>query len=83
MVISAVVVDISRLVIYGLTFFQEDFMVLQQQGGMGLVVAGSLSAFVGSFVGSRVLEKVTLRALQIFIAAMMCLLAVVLGLGIV
>lgn len=83
MVISAVVVDISRLVIYGSTFFRKDFVVLQEQGGIGVVIAGSLSAFVGSFIGSRLLEKITLGSLQIFIAMMMFLLAVALGLGIV
>lgn len=83
MVISAVVVDLSRLVIYGATFFGQDFMVLQEQGVIGLIAAGSLSAFIGSFAGARLLKKMTLRALQKMIAIMLFLLAIALGCGIV
>lgn len=83
MVISAVVVDLSRLVIYGTTFFRQDFPALQQQGLIGLIAAGSLSAFTGSFAGARLLKKITLAALQKMIAVMLFLLALALGCGIV
>jgi hypothetical protein len=82
MVLSSMLVDISRLIIYGLTFFQRGFDVLQQRGGLGLVAAGSLSAFAGSFAGSRLLEKMTLDSIRTFIAVMLFLLAAALGLGI-
>jgi hypothetical protein len=41
----AVAVDISRLLVYGITFFARDFAILRQGGGVGLVVAGSLARF--------------------------------------
>jgi hypothetical protein len=59
----AVVVDICRLLVYGSTFFARDFAILRQGGGVGLVVAGSLAAFLGAFIGSRLLKKVTMRGI--------------------
>ena len=47
MVVSAVVVDISRLIIYGSTFFARDFAILKDRGGIELVLAGTLAAFLG------------------------------------
>lgn len=82
MVTSAVIVDISRLLVYGLTFFQRDFVLLREQSVTGLVIAGALSAFIGSFVGSRLLEKITLKTLRTFIAVLLFLLAIALGSGI-
>ena len=63
-ILSAIVVDLSRMTVYGLTFFARDFEILRAQGGIGLVVAGSLAAFLGAFLGSRLLQKVTMRSIQ-------------------
>jgi len=81
MVLSAVIVDISRLLVYGLTFFERDFRLLYQQGGVYVVLCGVIAAFIGSFIGSRLLEKITLNVIKITIAIMLLLIAVALGLG--
>jgi uncharacterized membrane protein YfcA len=81
MVLSAVIVDISRLMIYGITFFERDFRMLYQQGGFYVVFFGVVAAFLGSFIGSRFLDKITLQIIKIFIAIMLLLIAVALGLG--
>ena len=83
MVVSAVIVDISRLLIYGITFFSRDFDLLQSQGGIGLVIAGSLCAFGGAFVGSRLLKKITMRTIQLIVGSMLLFLAVALGSGLI
>ncbi len=83
MVVSAVVVDISRLIIYGSTFFARDFEILWQGGGVGLVIAGSLAAFLGAFIGSRLLKKVTMQGIQIAVGTMLLLLSLALGSGLV
>jgi uncharacterized membrane protein YfcA len=83
MVISAIVVDVSRLIIYGSTFFARDFQVLKSQGGIGLVIAGSLAAFLGAFLGSRLLGKITMRSIQILVGIMLLLLSFALGFGLV
>ena len=81
MILSAVIVDISRLLVYGFTFFERDFRLLYQQGGHYLVLAGTLAAFSGSFIASRFLEKITLQGLKFFIAIMLVIIAFALGLG--
>lgn len=83
MVVSAVVVDLSRLVIYGATFFSRDFAVLKTQGVIELVIAGSLAAFAGAFIGSRLLKKITMRTIQILVGVMLLVLAVAIGTGII
>jgi len=83
MVISAVVVDLARLAVYGATFFRQDLPALQEQGLLGLIAAGSLAAFTGSFAGARLLKKMTLAGLQKMIAVMLFLLALALGCGMV
>jgi uncharacterized membrane protein YfcA len=83
MVVSAVVVDIARLLVYGSTFFARDFEILKSQGGILLVVAGSLAAFLGAFIGRRLMKKITMRAIQITVGIMLLLLSVALGSGLV
>ncbi|RJX31806.1 MAG: sulfite exporter TauE/SafE family protein [Desulfarculus sp.] len=83
MVISAIVVDLSRMLIYGLTFLPRDLSLLQNQQGLGLVAAGSLAAFAGAFLGSRLLGKITMRAIQNTVGVLLLLLALALGAGLV
>jgi uncharacterized protein len=83
MVVSAVVVDLSRLMIYGATFFSRDFAILKDQGGIGLVIAGSLAAFSGAFIASRFLKKITMRTIQIVVGIMLFFLAIAIGTGII
>jgi uncharacterized membrane protein YfcA len=83
MVVSAVVVDVSRLIVYGSTFFSRDFSILAEKGGVGLVVAGSLAAFLGAFIGSRLLKKIAMRAIQITVGILLLLLSISLGAGLV
>src|SRR5262249_5356515 len=52
-VLCAVVIDVSRLAVYGVTLFSKQFEAMQSQGIAGLVVAGSLAAFLGAFIGKR------------------------------
>jgi len=82
-VVAAVVVDLARLGVYGKTFFARDFAILRERGGEGLVVAAVVAAWLGSFVGSRLVRSVTLRALQTIVAAMLLLVAVLLAAGLV
>lgn len=80
-VVSAVVVDVSRLVIYGATFFSKHFTTLGGHGENGLIVAGILSAWLGSFIGLRLLRKITIKTLQVIVGGMLLILSVALGIG--
>ena len=82
-VICAVVVDFARLIVYGSTFFVQHFDTIGAGGGWGLIAAGSLAAFLGSFLGRRLLEKVTMKTVQWIVAVMLFVLAAAMGTGII
>lgn len=85
MVVSAVVVDISRLAVYGATFLGESFQAVSGSGhnAWRLVAAGTVAAFAGSFIGARLVTKVTMRAIQVLVAVMLLLLGIALGIGLI
>jgi len=80
-VVSAVIVDLSRLAIYGVTFLSQHFTTLGEHGESGLIVAGILSAWLGSFIGVRLLKKITIKTLQFIVGGMLLFLSVALGIG--
>src|SRR5262249_46683785 len=82
-VLCACLVDAARLTVYGVTFFGRHVEELSSAGGGRLVVAACACAFAGSFVGTRLVRKVTLQTLQRCVAVGLLLLAVALGAGLV
>lgn len=68
-VVSAVLVDLARLLVYGVTLL--GIGVVDLEGTWGLVVAATASAFIGSYAASRYLTKVTMSAIRIVVAAML------------
>lgn len=81
-VVAAVVVDLTRLGIYGLSHFTRNFAVLTPET-WGIVGVAILCAFLGAFVGSRLVKKITLRAVQLTVAAAMVILGSGLALGLI
>lgn len=77
-VVSAVIVDTARLGVYGVSYFSASFEALPREIA-GLVISASLAAFIGAFLGARLLKKVTLRTVQILVAT--CMIAVGSGLA--
>lgn len=80
-VVSAVIVDIARLLVYGISFYSVRFAMIESNI-WGLVIAATIAAFVGSFVGKRLLNKVTLRAVQILVGVLLILVGIGLVIGI-
>jgi uncharacterized membrane protein YfcA len=76
-IVSAIIVDAARLLVYGLGFYAGS-LALIAPGMKGLVLAAMLAAFVGSFVGTRLMKTVTLHAIQIIVGVML----IVVGAGI-
>jgi uncharacterized protein len=75
-VVAAVVVDTVRLAVYGAAFYASSFAALGSEVA-GVVGTAILAAFVGAYIGSRLIEEVTWGFVQILVAAMM----VVIGIG--
>jgi hypothetical protein len=77
--VSAVIVDVARLLIYGLSFYTVSFA-----GAIDiweLVLAATLAAFLGAFIGTRLIKKVTLRTLQIIVGLMLILVGIGMATG--
>lgn len=72
--VSAVFVDLSRLVVYGVTF--QTVKISGTGNIWGLIVAATLAAFLGSFLGTRLIRKITLRVMQIIVGIMLILIGV-------
>jgi uncharacterized protein len=77
-VLIAVMVDMSRITLY--MGFLGSAEVWEN---LPLILVATLAAFLGAFAGSRLVKKVTIHALQIVVAAMLFLIALLLGLGII
>lgn len=83
MVMSAILVDISRVMVYGITFFSTDFHILKEQGDFGLVAAGCIAAFTGAFIGKRLLTKITMETIKKMVGFLLILVAVAMGSGVI
>lgn len=69
-ILSAVIVDLARLGVYGVNFYSAKFSAIPQ--GMGwLVLVATLAAFGGAVAGALLVKKVTLRAVQVTVGVLM------------
>lgn len=80
--VAAVIVDLARLLVYGVAFYTVQFTKLDAGIG-GLVIAATLAAFVGSYLGARLVKKVTLRAIQVIVGVMLVVIGVGMASGLV
>lgn len=77
-VVIACMVDISRLTIYS-----GNFLHIHQYLNIPLLCLATLAAFLGVFIGNRLLKKVTINFLQITVALFLLLFSVLLGIGVI
>lgn len=68
--VCTVIVDLVRLAVYGLTLPVALESARNSQSG-GLVLVAAISAFLGSYLGKRFMKKVTVRAVEWTVAALM------------
>jgi uncharacterized protein len=80
-VLCAVAVDVFRLAVYGVSFIRAP--VAGGEGLWGLVAVGTVAAFAGSFLGRRLLTKVTLPLLHKLIGWMILVLGLAMAAGLV
>jgi hypothetical protein len=70
--VSAVIVDVVRLGVYGATFYSARLGEIPGELA-GLLPAATLAAFLGAFLGVRMMKKITLRAVQIVVGVLLIL----------
>jgi len=76
-IVLAVMVDSSRMLIYG-----WDAMSSQKTVDWFLVFVATISAFSGAFIGSRLIKKLTIHAIQIMVSSLLLIIALGLITGI-
>lgn len=79
-VVSTAIVDTVRLAVYGVSFYASQIVVLNGEIA-GPVVVAMASAFLGAYLGARVLTKVTMRFVRIAVALMMIVFGLALAAG--
>lgn len=77
-VVIACLVDFSRLTIYAGLIGSPGV-----HGNLPLIATATLAAFLGAFLGSRWVKKVTIHTLRKAVAGMLLLVAVLLGSGLI
>jgi len=77
-VVIACLIDVSRLGVYATEFRWGEI-----RENVGLVIAATLSAFVGAYAGTKLIRKVTIRQVQAIVAVMLGAIAVGLGSGLI
>lgn len=75
-VVVSTFVDFTRLSVYATQFSSAGLT-----DNLALVISATLAGILGSFFGNKLLKKVTLRFLQVFVAIMLIVLSMALGLG--
>jgi uncharacterized protein len=77
-VVIACMVDVTRLAIYF-----NHFKNVGLESHRGLLIAATLSAFLGACFGNRLIKKVTLRSIQIIVTLLLIFIAVGLATGLI
>jgi len=80
--VSAVIVDIARLLVYGISFYVLKFTTISKDM-YGLIFASIIFAFLGSFIGLRLIKKITYRTIQIAVGIMLIIIGVLLASAII
>lgn len=77
-VVVSTFVDFTRLSVYATRFSQAGLI-----DNLNLVFCATLAGIAGSFIGNKLLKKVTLKRLQSFVAVMLILIALGFGAGLI
>jgi uncharacterized membrane protein YfcA len=77
-VVVSTFVDFTRLAVYATRF---------TKAGLGdnivVVISATLAGIAGSYLGNKLLKKVTLKSIQILVAAMLIIISLALGAGLI
>ncbi len=76
--VISILVDIPRIAVYA-----THFSLASAAHGTTLLVAATLAAFLGAFLASRRVEKVTTRFIQAIVSAMLFVVALALAVGLI
>lgn len=81
-VLCSVIVDITRILVYGWAIYTQNFAEVVSQNMIGIVITASIAAFLGSYIGSKLTHKITFRILQFIVGTMLLILGFIIMIGI-
>lgn len=82
-VICSLLVDTVRLIVYSWTFFSKEFLAKISSETLGLLIAASFAAFIGSYIGSLLIHKITFNIIKIIVGVMLLILGAAISVGLV
>ncbi len=77
-VVIACLIDVTRLSVYS-----GHFAITGIEDNFVLLIIATLAAFLGAFIGNRLIKKITLSIVKIIVAIMLLLIAIGLGTGLI
>ena len=81
--ICAFLVDVSRVIVYGATFFLADFGDVAEGNSIALVGVATLAAFIGTYTSSKFLRKVTMNTIRKIVGILLIAIGAALATGLV
>jgi uncharacterized membrane protein YfcA len=82
-VVVSIMVDIARLLIYGWAIYWKGLAGALTKEMEFILLAATLAAFAGSYLGAKILPIFTFKALQIFVALLLFVLGFAILVGLV
>ncbi len=79
--VLATLVDLARLMVYGVSFFAAGTEILASDMQWSLVLIATLSAFAGALFGKKLLPKVTVQAVRYLTGILLLIVGMALALG--
>jgi uncharacterized membrane protein YfcA len=76
-VVIACIVDVIRLSVYGEQIFKNTEL------NYSLIIISAISAFIGAFIGNKLLKKVTIVTIKYVVSVVLIIFSLLLGLGII
>ena len=79
--VCAFMVDLSRLAVYGFTFFYQDFNEISKGNSLTLVGVATVAALIGTYASSKFLEQVTMKTVRLVVGVMLVAIGLALASG--
>lgn len=79
-VVCSVIVDVVRIIVYGWSAYSIKFMHISQDM-IGIIVAASIAAFIGAYLGAKWIKKITFKTVQVIVGIMLVLIGIAMCIG--
>ncbi|MBA3956799.1 MAG: sulfite exporter TauE/SafE family protein [Parachlamydiaceae bacterium] len=81
-VLCSIIVDVIRILVYGWAVYTQKLTEPFSQNMIGIVTAACITAFLGSYIGSKLTHKITFRMLQLIVGSMLLILGFAITIGV-